>query len=251
MWQFNSFLNKEYLVQNPLDSKFRESISVRRLNHLVKKYNFTRYLEIGVERGHTLEAIDAQYRSGVDPAPLCRVDILVENMHFYKMDSDKFFYIFEDEPFQLIFLDGLHEAKQTYRDVINAFKILSEGGVILLDDIWPTDYASSLPSIKLSTKEKNLAGIFHRRWYGDVYKVVSAINYFYTELNIQIIGNGLESHSQALIWRKNNANYIESLSEVYTYIDAISYNGVFGKNLLHKPWNKWIPDEVFYKDFSV
>ena len=43
-----------------------------------------------------------------------------------------------------MFLDGLHTFAQTYRDLINAFKVCPDG-VILIDDTRPPSYLASLP----------------------------------------------------------------------------------------------------------
>ena len=249
---FNIFWRQSQvrLAASPQAATYRSLISASRLNHIAKISQAQRYLEIGVARGETIEAIDVKYRVGVDPSPLFRVDFLPENLIFFRMNSDDFFYRFTGKPFQLIFIDGLHEAKQAYRDVMNAFKILDERGFILLDDVWPTDYASSLPSIKKSNREKKIAGVSHRRWYGDVFKVLSALNYFYPEINIQVIGNSVESHSQALIWREKTLGSIENLGSVFEYMDSIDYKNIFAQNLSQIPWANWVKDVIFYKDFS-
>ena len=241
--------NQVRLASSSQASSYRSSISASRLNHIAKILKPQRYLEIGVARGQTLESIDVEYRIGVDPAPLFSMHDLPEKMQFFKMDSDEFFNRYVSEPFQLIFLDGLHEARQTYRDVLNALNNLDERGFILLDDVWPTDYASSLPSIKESNREKITAGISHRRWYGDVYKVVTALYYFYSELNIQIIGDSVDSHSQALIWSSKTSGNIESLSSVIEFMESIDYKSTFGQDILRNPWANAVHDETFYKDF--
>jgi hypothetical protein len=50
--------------------------------------------------------------------------------------------------------------------------------------------------------------ISHRRWYGDVFKVVEVVKVLFKEIRIQIIGNGVDSHSQALLWKHNRKNKI-------------------------------------------
>lgn len=240
---------KVRLAADPKISMHRTLVSPSRLNHISKNLDCRRYLEIGVARGETIEAIDVEYRIGVDPFPLFRLDLLPEKLFFYRMKSDEFFDTYTGDAFHLIFLDGLHEAKQTYRDLINAFKFLDERGFILLDDIWPTDYASSMPNINESLKEKKKVGISHRRWYGDVYKVVSALIHFHPGIHIQIIGN-VDSHAQALIWRNKDSGSIEFLTSALIHMENLDYESIFGQKKLYQPWANSVEDKVFYEWFT-
>ena len=106
------------------------------INRLISHYNYRTYLEIGVERGVNLKAININYAIGVDPDP---------DVHFYYRypgcsieTSDEFFERCNMK-FDIIFIDGLHHADQVYRDIYNSLRFLNEGGTIVCHDMLPTD----------------------------------------------------------------------------------------------------------------
>ena len=233
------------LTISPQDTIHKNLTSPRRLNHLVQQFNLKNYLEIGVERGQTLESIHLEIKYGVDPNPLFDDLVLPQGVILNRIKSDLFFKSNVELTFDLIFIDGLHEAKQAYRDLINSFKILNKGGFILLDDIWPSDFASSISDKNISDYYKSKLGLNHRRWYGDVFKVVAAANYFHPEIKVQIIGNGVESHSQALLWASGGSENITFNKQAYAYMRSIDFDETF--NPIHLPWSNWITEEKFFE----
>lgn len=74
--------------------------------------------------------------------------------------SGEFFEQFEGRV-DLVFVDGLHEAKQAYKDLLGALGHLRQGGIVLLDDVAPNDESSSLPSLEASEKRRISDGIAH------------------------------------------------------------------------------------------
>ncbi len=76
------------------------------------------------------------------------------------MISDDFFNVVEkDASWDIIFIDGLHEAEQVTKDIINCIKHLTLGGVIVLHDCNPPLY------------EHTTTGI-DGCWTGDTYKAI-------------------------------------------------------------------------------
>lgn len=121
------------------------------LKRIAKSINATRYLEIGVQRGHTFSKMDFPVKVGVDPDKRSAATV--------HMGSDNYFATLDpDTKFDLIFIDGLHHADQVVRDVENALKHLSEGGVIVCHDCDPPT--------KISGMRQQCAGV----WCGDVWK---------------------------------------------------------------------------------
>ena len=56
------------------------------------------------------------------------------------MTSDRFFSQLNGAaPYDIVFIDGLHEAEQVKRDIANALSHLSENGVIVMHDCSPRD----------------------------------------------------------------------------------------------------------------
>ena len=73
------------------------------------------------------------------------------------MSSDNFFKNNQDK-FDLIFIDGLHQYEQVKRDVYNSLKFLNDNGVILLHDCMPSSFMRQAPK-----RSSNI-------WNGDVWK---------------------------------------------------------------------------------
>jgi hypothetical protein len=73
--------------------------------------------------------------------------------------------IMSGEKFDLIYVDGSHEAPDVLIDAVNAFQLLSVGGILIFDDyIWRTDVSGgkdvlNLPKIAIDA----FVNIFHRK----------------------------------------------------------------------------------------
>ena len=100
------------------------------INHLIKKYGFSKYLEIGVRKGKNFNKINVDFKIGVDPNPL------FENKNLHRVTSDDFF-LSNNNNFDIIFIDGLHLEEQVDKDIKNSLKCLSKNGLILLHDCNP------------------------------------------------------------------------------------------------------------------
>lgn len=112
----------------PRISQTRSRHSPRRINDVLRVLaHSASYLEVGIEKGWTLQSVRAKRRVDVDPRPRFSTEFLPPGVEVFEGTSDDFFAVNEDE-FGLIFLDGLHEAIQTYMDFCNATKVLSTGG---------------------------------------------------------------------------------------------------------------------------
>ena len=99
------------------------------INHLIKKNNYKRYLEIGVRNpDENLNKITVEHKDGVDPAGNCN----------YPIPSDDFFNQLDvDIRYDIIFIDGLHLDYQVEQDITNSLKHLNEGGTIVMHDCSP------------------------------------------------------------------------------------------------------------------
>lgn len=104
------------------------------INNIINKYGYVNpsYLEIGVWNGDTFKNINSQIKDGVDPGQYC-------DCHYvnYKMTSDEFFENHISKKYDIIFIDGLHTAYQVSKDIYNSLNSLNDGGVIVLDDVYP------------------------------------------------------------------------------------------------------------------
>lgn len=98
------------------------------IQKLIDKNGYKRYLEIGVRDGRNLNKIQVEHKDGVDPAGKCN----------FPIKSDDFFkQLDKDVKYDLVFIDGLHLRDQVLKDVENALKHLSRGGIIVLHDCNP------------------------------------------------------------------------------------------------------------------
>lgn len=181
----------------------RETWSARRVNRLSTGLTGVRsYLEVGVQGGLTLEGVKIAERVAVDPYPLFDLNQLPIGVQVHVQTSDEYF---SDLPvgdrFDVVFLDGLHEWFQTYRDIINAMNHLAPGGVILVDDVIPCDEVSALPSLQESYRIREETGSPERRWHGDVYKALFAVRDHHKDAIAFRVILDLEGNSQAVMWR--------------------------------------------------
>lgn len=184
-------------------SPFRNAHSPRRIAVIRESLGLgQRYLEIGVQKGFTLEAVAGE-RVGVDPYPRFDSSDLPEGVTFFEMKSRDFFSSSVQTDFDLIFLDGLHTSEETYHDFVSSLRVLSPKGAILIDDVLPSDEPSSLPNPSHSKKQKRQAGILHNRWYGDVWRLAYLIMFgpIAPAFRTLLIGSGKfeHEHSQLLV----------------------------------------------------
>lgn len=130
------------------------------INRIIKEQGFTKYLEIGYGDGYCYNQIDCKYKAAVDPeAP--------QGDDLYKMTSDEFFSGPVDgahggNGFEVIFIDGDHTCEQVRKDIINASKVLTENGVILLHDIAPEEEGQAI----VPRQQKVWTGDVFKAWEG-------------------------------------------------------------------------------------
>lgn len=172
------------------------------------------YLEIGVFEGGTFHKVNAAEKVAIDPH--FRFDVSVarvanENSEYHAMTSDQYFAASHDRLFDVIFLDGMHTFEQTLRDLMNASTRLAPGGVIIIDDVRPSSYSASLPSlrqlkvVKATLKDDN-------NWMGDVYRLVYFVDSFMPSYDYATV---VENHGQLLMWRAARSNVQErSLEDI-------------------------------------
>ena len=102
--------------------------------------------------------------------------------------------------FDLIYLDGLHTFEQTLLDLLNSMQFLSPKGLIIVDDVYPSDYLASLPNHQLMLELKAQIGDADRNWMGDVYKTIAFARKFLTNFNFATTEGPLK---QTIFWRNN------------------------------------------------
>lgn len=127
------------------------------LQALIDSFGYDSYLEIGVEDGKNFNALtlpESAIKVGIDPAKKSR------RVATHRMTSDEYFAKNPYQTFDLIFIDGLHEAEQVLRDVNHALTVLNDGGTIVCHDLNPQSYQRQVvPRVKASGA-----------WLGDCWK---------------------------------------------------------------------------------
>jgi hypothetical protein len=179
-----------------------------RLNRLLSITKRRRYLEIGVQRGITFSRILAERLDAVDPN--FGFDISSDNrdgVNFFALESDEYFRrVSAGVHFDVIFIDGLHTYQQSRRDLLNAISLLAPGGVIVLDDVYPTDIFSSIPTNSTDAirfRRELLPSTTDGRWHGDVFKTLFFVHdnlfpfdYYTTPPD--------QGNCQAVLWRSRS-----------------------------------------------
>lgn len=96
------------------------------------------YVEIGVDRGHTLNAVaGAAYEvHAVDVTFEHYEGTLPRNANRWEMTSDAFFASY-GRAADIIFIDGDHDVAQVGIDIANAMNTIVDDGIIIVHDTFP------------------------------------------------------------------------------------------------------------------
>jgi len=117
------------------------------INNIIQRKKYETYLEIGCDKNILFNSVKIKKKIGIDP-------VSGGNL---RMTSDSFFKNNQNK-FDLIFIDGLHQYEQVKRDVYNSLKFLNDHGVILLHDCMPSSFMRQAPK-----RSSNI-------WNGDVWR---------------------------------------------------------------------------------
>jgi hypothetical protein len=135
------------------------------------------YLEIGVEHGFTFEAVIASTKVAVDPNIRFSTWPKYSGIELNSSPSDYYFAESHSQRiFDVIFIDGLHTAEQTWKDFCNSLVRVKDGGIIILDDTVPSDSFSAIPSEVEAYKQREQANVPNDfSWHGDVFRLIPHI----------------------------------------------------------------------------
>ena len=119
------------------------------IEYLIKKNNYTNYLEIGCDQNQLFSKVVAKNKIGVDP--VSGGNIRKTSDDFFKTNKVKF---------DIVFIDGLHTYGQVKKDILNSVNCLNENGIILVHDCMPDSLGKqAVPRYKM-------------QWNGDVWKAI-------------------------------------------------------------------------------
>jgi hypothetical protein len=143
------------------------------INLLIEKINAKSYLEIGIASGGNFNQINCDYKVSVDPNPNSPATHNITSDLFFSDNSrwlaEGFGY------FDVIFVDGLHEAHQVEKDILNSLKHLSPGGFIVCHDMNP------------EKKEFQIVPRVSNTWTGDCWKAWVKIRSTNPDLNMYVV----------------------------------------------------------------
>lgn len=122
------------------------------IQRIIDHRGYKSYLEIGSFRNENFYRIRIDRKISVDPDP--------ESYANYQMTSDQYF-AESDEKFDIIFIDGLHEHSQVWRDIRNSLEHLNPCGVIVMHDCMPKSEKMQVWDNKSHQ---------HEEWTGDTWK---------------------------------------------------------------------------------
>lgn len=131
----------------------------------------TIYVEIGVSSGECIRQIRARRRIAVEPFPVSRYSPSWDGVELHEVESDRYFDYPDVKPGQVnvALVDGLHEFRQTLRDVLNLEPLMHPKGVIFIHDCNP---------LTLRHQDDRTGA-----WNGDVWKVAHYLRTFRRDLN--------------------------------------------------------------------
>lgn len=197
--------------------------SSRRVNILLQRLGGRRYLEIGVFGGSTFLGVEAEQKTAVDPKFHFDFRAMAsEQVRFFEVPSDRYFSNLHDgNPFDIVFLDGLHTFEQTFRDFCSSLSCCTDRTVWLIDDTLPSDIYSAWPVQREAVKLREASGGTGGAWHGDVFKIVFAIHDFFPMLSYCTINTG--GNPQTLVWRQARADFAPRFNS----LEAISRLGYF------------------------
>ena len=179
------------------------SINYKRVDFIslaAQKFNDCKYLEIGVDKNLTFDAIPVDDKTGVDP----------NRGGNQRMTSDKFF---ENniKMFDVIFVDGLHTFDQCRKDIINSLKCLNVGGYLFIHDLIPRNFMEEF------TPQMG------EPWCGDVWKVAhELIKTKNIEFSIIVANNGIGILKKL----ENKVEYFDD----YLNLKKLKFNDYLNKN---------------------
>jgi len=122
------------------------------IQRMIDFRGFKTYLEIGSYRNENVKNLKIERKVTVDPDPDAYAN--------YQMTSDQYF-ADNDEKFDIIFIDGLHEHSQVWRDIRNSLEHLNPNGVIVMHDCMPKSEKMQVWDNKSHQSEE---------WTGDTWK---------------------------------------------------------------------------------
>lgn len=213
-------------------SRSREDLNTLRWDivaGLIGRFQYRKYLEIGCDRdevfGRVRDLVSTSV--GVDPSKGGTL----------RMTSDTFFET-NSEKFDLIYIDGDHDARQVIFDISNALSVLTEGGAIVMHDCNPRVEVRQIPTDRPTT-----------HYNGDVWKVAVLLRLL-PDYEIVIIDI---DHGVGVVRKRPNRHLLppeieqrllsaENALEAFTYQDLDTHRNIFLRLMSIVEYREWLEE---------
>jgi len=160
------------------------------LKTLAEILNPASYLEIGTNRGVSLEQIECDVVC-IDPKFMISGSPLARRRRnlFYQMTSDEFFAEYDvltifPRGVDLAFLDGMHRFEYLLRDVINVERCCHRRSLILLHDCLPLNVRMAERSWLPAAHGESFTGDW---WTGDVWRILPTLKKHRPDLQVRLL----------------------------------------------------------------
>jgi len=156
------------------------------LAELTAKRTPKHYLEVGVSAGNVLARVTAQHAVGVDPNFVIAHNIAAhkQSVSLYQYSSDVYFsHARPAEPFDFIFLDGMHVFEYLLRDFYNAERLSHRKTLIAMHDCMPLN-GDMADRIEAQAVSKGASSPYAGWWTGDVWKIIPILKEYRPDLKL-------------------------------------------------------------------
>ena len=161
------------------------------INDLISDLNYKSYLELGVSIGESWKLISCENKIGVDN----NINVANEFDGVVHSTTDDYF-LNNQNKFDLIYIDALHEKNQVYKDFKNSFNALNDSGIIIFHDINPLDISQT-----------------HFNSSGDIFELWIELSNTYRVYTIK----GTAGDSIGVFIKSENSKFIDIEVKDYTY----------------------------------
>jgi SAM-dependent methyltransferase len=189
------------------------------VNLIRARHDYQSYLEIGQgAKDETFDSIGCKIKIGVDPDRRSNASFQIPYDEFFAQNT---------LTFDLIFINGLHEANQVEKALANAMKVLKPGGTIVMHNLNPI--APGQQTVPQPAGQD--------AWKGDVWKAWVKLGAAHDDLDMHVINfdTGI-----GIITRGKQSKLKLPAELTYQALDAN-----------RKEWLKLIELNAFLKDLDV
>lgn len=163
------------------------------INHLICKFNYQTYLEIGVNNCYHFADVNIENKTGVEPEPdLENGEYKKWKDNIYVMLSAKFFEKMDSNiKFDIVFIDGCLVEDNIMNDVKNSLEHLSANGIVVVHDCNPPSRFLQRDNYYERYKGKSIIWnnkkYTDRHWNGKAWKMIVTLRETRKDLSVEVV----------------------------------------------------------------